>query len=308
MPNGLILQSGSWIISSSTPQLPTGYLVGLYGPGYDGDLTVSGTYTLSRETYFNNLTLTGTGTVKPAGHKLFVKGTLTINSGCSINDDGNSTTTNTIGATLLSRGTLGAQSGPAGAGNTVAGNGANGGASVSMVPPYNIFGAIPSGGVGGNAGIRTGGTTTANAPTFGQGLASTWWSARLMASALTTGNNNGWAGGGGGGGGANSSGAGSYGGGGGGGGGVVYVAAYSIVNNGRISANGGNGGNASGSGDAGGGGGGAGGSVILITNTPSSSVGLLQVSGGSGGNSIGTGSVGTTGSSGSYFVLSFGGN
>lgn len=308
MPNNLVLQSGSWVVSSYTPTMPSGYLQGMYGPGFDGDLIVTGTYTLTRETYFNNLTISGSGVLKPAGYRLFVKGILTINSGCSVNDDGGNATTNTAPATLGARGSLGGQCGAAGAGNTVAGNGGNAAAAVSQIPAYNIFGLIPSGGVGGNAGIRTGGTVNSGVPVFGQSPASNWWAARHMVSALSTATTNGWAGGNGGGGGANSSGAGSYGGAGGGGGGVVYVAAYSIVNNGRISANGGNGANASGSGDAGGGGGGSAGTVMIITNTPSSSVGSIQVSGGTAGNPVGTGNAGQPGSAGNYFVLSFGGN
>lgn len=50
--------------------------VGLFGDGSDGDLTLSSNITLSRDTYYNNLTLNGF-TVTMTGYKLYVKGTLT---------------------------------------------------------------------------------------------------------------------------------------------------------------------------------------------------------------------------------------
>ena len=61
---------------------------GLFGDGSDGDATITNTTTLLKETYYNNLTISGSGVLKPAGFRFFVKGTLTIDAGCSINDDG----------------------------------------------------------------------------------------------------------------------------------------------------------------------------------------------------------------------------
>ena len=54
---------------------------GWFGHGIDGDLTVSGTTTLTRNSFYNNLTITSTGVLKPAGWRIYVLGTLTIDSG-----------------------------------------------------------------------------------------------------------------------------------------------------------------------------------------------------------------------------------
>ena len=305
MANGLVLQNGVWTLQYANPA-PTGFIKDIYGAGYDGDVTVTGTYTLTRETHFNNLTVTGSGVVKPAGYRIFVKNTLTINSGCSVNDDGNSGSNNTAGASLGLVGYFGRYS-PSGGGGS-AGN-TNGSAAGTTVyeSTYNDSGLLPNGGAGGNCGIRTGGAitslTAAPQRIFSDPFSGRKWSP-------TAASNEPFGCGGSGGGGASAI-AGALGGGGGSGGGMVWLAAQTIVNNGRISANGGNGGNASGtpgaSGSSGGGGGG-GGLVIVFTNTAASSCGVITAGGGTGGTGIGAfGTTGSAGVSGSVCIMSTGG-
>jgi hypothetical protein len=308
MPNGLVLQSGSWVVAPYTPTLPTGFMGDMYGVPIDGNLTVTGSATLTKESYYNNVTI-ATGSLRTAGCRLWVRGILTINSGCFVHDDGNNANSGTIGGTFsATRGFLGGQTGAAGAGVSVAGNGINAAVATAELHPLNSLGVTPSGGAGGNCGARTGGVGTAiTAAAFGQNPVGNWLSGRQYTNTLTTGKTYGFAGGQGGSSGANDTGAAATSGAGGGGGGNVWIAANTIINNGRISANGGNGGNATGTGAAGGGGGGSGGTVIVITNTPSSSIGLIQSIGGAGGSPIGTGSVGSSGSVGGAYIISFGG-
>lgn len=301
MANGLVFQNGAWTLQYANP-VPTGFMAGVYGYGVDGDVTVTGTYTLTKETYFNNLTLTGTGTVKPAGYKMYVKGTLTINSGCSINDDGNAGSGSTVGASLALRGYLGAYTAAGGAGSAGNTNGTAGSNNTTYYCPYNDLGSQSLGGAGGAAGTKTGGAAgTLLATSTGIGIEGTFYFGRWVLA-----NSEPFSGGGSGGGGASGN-AGAAGGGGGSGGGIVWIAANNIVNNGTISANGGNGGNATGTagatGSAGGGGGG-GGSVVIITNTFTSQLGTIQANGGIGGSPIGTGASGSNGTSGSIYILS----
>lgn len=93
------------------------YMLGAFGDGSDGNFTyvTSGSpYTLNREWNYADLTIQAGATVKPAGFRMFVRGTLS-NAG-SFNDDGLSATGATQGAGLAARQFLGAQSGAGGAG------------------------------------------------------------------------------------------------------------------------------------------------------------------------------------------------
>lgn len=51
----------------------------VYGTGADGDATISGTLTLSRDMYYNNLTVPLGNIILTNGYKIFVKNTATIN-------------------------------------------------------------------------------------------------------------------------------------------------------------------------------------------------------------------------------------
>lgn len=271
---------------------------GLFGDGYDGDAVLSVTTTLIRETYYNNLTITGTGTLKPAGFRCFVKGTLTIDPGGSVNDDGPGTTNNLQPADLGARGTLNAQAGRGQAGNGGGGNGNNGNASTNaslnglgQAPNGGVGGGIPAGNLGGLAGV-------ASSPTQGQRWHGT---AYPLMGRFNNGVAQAFYGGGAGGGSGASSAVGTTGGGSGTGGGLVWIAAKNVINNGRISANGGGGGTGSGAANGGGGGGGGGGSVLLVTT--SQTYGTVQALGGIGGAGLGTGLAGANGVAGAVNVV-----
>lgn len=280
--------------------LSANYGQGLFGDGFDGDATIVGTTTLTKEMYYNNLTITGTGTVKPAGFRIFVKGTLTIQAGGSINDDGFAGSGITGGTNLLSRQTLGAQAGSGGNGGTNGlGNGGSSSGGSSSVNPLN---QAPQGGAGGAGGANGGGTAgTASGPVQGQRWYGTAWMQQArFSNGTATAQFNGGSGGGGGG----SNNINCSGGGGGGGAGIVWIAARNVSNAGRISANGGNGANGFGTaGDAGGGGGGGGGLVCLGTVTNDAAVGTVQCLGGTGGAGFGAGTPGTVGRIGSAMVV-----
>ncbi len=50
-----------------------------YGDGSDGDVTISSTTTLTRDMYYNNLTVNSSQTLNTNGYRIFVKGILTNN-------------------------------------------------------------------------------------------------------------------------------------------------------------------------------------------------------------------------------------
>lgn len=70
-----------------------------FGSGIDGNATLSsGTLTIGRDMYWNNLTINGTGTLVTNGYKVFVAGTLDISAamtGAITNNGNNGTSTNT---------------------------------------------------------------------------------------------------------------------------------------------------------------------------------------------------------------------
>ena len=118
-----------------TPPSPVSdsFMMGMFGDGSDGDVTIAaGTTTISREMHYNNLTLAAGASLKSAGHRIFVNGTLTYNVGASINDNGNSASAAPGGAGWAARGYLGGATGAGGAGwSMVAVNQANGTAGTS---------------------------------------------------------------------------------------------------------------------------------------------------------------------------------
>lgn len=56
----------------------------IYGPGIDGDVTISTNTTLTDDMYYNNLTINNNVTLNPGGYRIFVKNLLTMGSGSSI--------------------------------------------------------------------------------------------------------------------------------------------------------------------------------------------------------------------------------
>ena len=271
---------------------------GYFGAGFDGNVTITNLTTITREMHYNNLTVTGTGRLKPNGYRIFVKGVLTIESGGSIDDDGNDGVGMTGGAILNSRNYLVAAAGQGANGRNTTGNGTIGNGSGGN-SSLNDNGVPPAGGAGGIVPLGgSGGGGSAAQPSPAQ-----YWHSQavLWGARITTG---GFGGGGAGGSGGCNVGTGTAAsGGGGGGGGICWVAANTVNNSGRISANGGKGGNAVATGDgaAGGGGGGGGGCVCLITK--SQSYGTVTASGGIAGTSIGATTPAVNGTLGSSVVL-----
>jgi len=93
------------------------YMLGAFGDGSDGTftyVTAGPVYTISREWNYQDLTIQAGATIKPAGFRMYMRGTFT-NAG-SYNDDGNAGSGVTAGAALAARQFLGAQSGAGGAG------------------------------------------------------------------------------------------------------------------------------------------------------------------------------------------------
>lgn len=282
-------------VTSSTPMY-------FYGDGVDGDLTVTTTYTATRELFFQNLTINNGATFKPNGYRIFVRDTLTIQSGGSYNDNGINAVGMTSGSLMITRGFLDARTGAGGMGRNTTGPGIAGAGPTAGRTPRNASGVVPAGGRGGNCTGQTGG----NGGSGSTGVGAQWGSSWLWG---LNGVQGGFAGAMGGGGGAcNITGGPAASGGGGGGAGIIWLAAKNIVNSGSISCNGGDGGSATSSGgSAGGGGGGGGGFICIVTNTPSAACGTVTCDGGISGEGAGTdGLAGAIGTVGYPLVFSFG--
>lgn len=292
----------------------------IFGDGSDGDLTVTGTTTLTSDVQYDNVTIDSGGVLNPAGYRVYIKNKLLVRSGGTLARNGNSGgnggnggasggTAGTAGAVLANGtivgGLVGCAGGVGGDGDTEGGfDGVNGSNSANSLGVNGVAGGTgglrrvpntPAG--GGSGGGGTAGTVTETLNARNVLALSTMHS--LINGTVANINGSASSGGGGGGDGA-SDGGNSYGGGGGGGsgscGGVGVVFAKIIVNYGTISFNGGNGGNggngSTGSG-CGGGAGGAGGSGGVLALTYSSLVnnGTISVAGGTKG----TGGLGSTG-------------
>lgn len=261
---------------NDTGSTSSGALDFFFMTGTDGNQTISSSQTMTRDMYFDTLTVTSTGILDPAGFMIFCK-TALVNNGIIRrlpNDGGNGA--GGIGGSSGSGqadGTyFGAQGGASGGNTNV-----NGGNAATT----QAFGGL--GGSGGNSDTKTGGTSTATLTRYFN--ASTVIRQLLLFPEIfrlrtPTGSNMlGFIPGLGGGGGAGGSlGAG---GGGGGGGGEIAIVAKSISGTGTIEVKGGNGG--TGQTSAGGGGGGGGGVVYIISRNNMISSSQVNVSGGTGG-------------------------
>lgn len=283
-----------------------------FGDGSDGNVTISsGTTTLTRDMYYGNLTMSGTGTLITSGYKVFIKGILDLTAAQVgaiqwNGSNGNNASAATGGAapTAQSGGTLGAiNTGGSGTTATTA-NGGNGTAGIIGNSNTTVSGV---GGSGGTGTSGTGGTGSA-ARTSAFALPFERFDANLLLGAVLLAGGPGGSGGGAGAGDGTNNGGGS--GSGGSGGGIVALYANIIVKSsntpaGVIQANGGmggNGGNTSAgvTGGGGGGGGGAGGWVYIAYNKlygPSIARAVFANggNGGTGGTSTGSGSSGGMG-------------
>jgi hypothetical protein len=280
-----------------------------YGDGSDGDVVISSNTTLTRDMYYDDLTINSTFTLSTGGYRVFVKGTLTNNGTIANNGvvgaNGTNATSSAIGTggaggaapagvtvfSTANAGTTGGNGGSQAVSPTVGANGTNITYSVGTI-----------GGKGGNGGVGSTGGAGAVSGTVGTVTASGTngikdiflaFTQNLFGNSLKAGT----PGTGGGGGLADGASSGTHyaGGAGGGGscGGVVLVAAKILAGTGVISSVGGNGGNAgtghigtatgnAGVGGSGGGGGGAGGILILVSSTNINPY-TMTVTGGTGG-------------------------
>ena len=257
----------------------------MYGNGTDGDVTVSGTTTLTGDAYYNNLTVTGT--LNTANFRVFVAGTLSGNGTIACNGP-SVANASAGGSAVASQVYLNAGSGAAGATGT-------GGTATAVAQKLGgNGGAGGAGSTGAAGGAQTG---TANVAAAGginlyQDVVA-FMRGQPVGSSTTR--LSGGAGGGGGGGDGTNAGAG-----GGAGGGSVFVAARAITYTGAINATGGNGGTRT-TGNVGGGGGGGGGVVVVVTGSTTQTF-TVSVAGGNAGNGVGTGANGAAGTAGVSFV------
>lgn len=309
------------------------FIIGLmFGDGSDGDVVISSNTSLSRDMYYNNLTVNAGVTLTTAGYRVFVAGTLTNNGtisngggagGAGVNGAGGGAggsagtdgTHGGLGSTGAATANFPANGNPddgGDAGGAAPGLGAGGtNASNCLRSTNGVAGTAGGTGAGGAGSSFAAGTSTALSAAHPQPRSIVWaWLFKTHLNSGTAfvnyslGASNGGAGGGGGG--ALTFGGGGGGGGSGGNGRVLWLAAKFLVNNGVITAaggNGGNGGNAYSSDATNGGGGGAGGTggnggiMIDIALTRSGS-GTFSVAGGTpgaGGTGKAAGAAGNTG-------------
>jgi hypothetical protein len=308
----------AWASVASTP----GFDAQWFGTGTDGNVTVSaGTTTLARDMFYNNLTISGTGSIKPNGYRIFVAGTLDLSSAPA----DAITVAGGIGSVGGNGGTVGPVNGgsvgtrsyttaealgvASGGGSGGTGNLDNGGAGGGSVGNGNSNGGNSGG--GGNAGAGSVGTAGAGGGTSNivAYLINRPEIQMLMGTTLYGGGISGA--GGGGGGGDNSTHYGSGGGGGGAAGGIIWLSANTINRGGStataaIDLSGGTGGSGgvgstSASGGGGGASGGGGGWLYMIygTLTGSTATNMINLAGGAGGSGGNSGSGGNGGNGGS---------
>ncbi len=316
----------------------TGVVIRNCGDGSDGDVTISGTTTLTRHMYYNNLVITGT--LITAGYMVFVKGTVsgagTLKFVSAPNNGGNGgngsgSTGGSAGAAAAAQGNYftseDGKAGGAGGNSSLDGSGGTAGDSVT-----SGLGSV--GVAGGNAGASFSGNTTAGgaagtvtAPSLKQGIITSFTLAGLdltLAGAIAI--YRGSAGSGSGAGGSGEANTGTAAGGGGGGagesGGVIFLVAktwagtFTISNIGGNGGNGGNGVHSDTTGGSGGGGGsgGSGGTNIIFYGTKTWT-GVHTLTGGSagtggtgaGGTGGGNGSAGSAGNTGTSIEIAMGG-
>lgn len=273
------------VFYNHTNEIFLGTQNGQYGDGSDLDVTISTSVTLTRDQYYNNLTITSAGSITTAGYRIFVAGVLTMQPGAIIRHNGNSGSGVTRGSGL-NNAVLGgsAQGGTGATFPTVAGSSGTG--------QTDGFGG--AGGAGGGASGGTGGISAISAINTGSQYMGSW---PLQIKGSTIPGNVYWFAGCGGGGGEATS---NFGGGGGGGAGSIVLLARAINASAGsfLQAIGGNGGN--GTGGAGGGGGGGGVIIVYTAGSPSRINWTANVLGGLGGTGT---TSGVNGNAGRYILI-----
>ena len=285
-----------------------GFGVPFYGDGSDGNVTISGSVSLARDMYYNNLTVSGAGnTITTTSYRIFVAGTLDltgavsngINRGGAVGGNASGATGGTAGTAIGNATIGGSNAGAIGATGTT-GTGAAGTASTAATSTLGGTGGTSGAGGGlaavGTAGVASGAASANRMAFIDANL--------LRGAALYTGGNGGSGGSAGTGNGVS---AGGGGGGGASGGSTIAIFANIIKRDGTTAANaiacnganGGTGGNAVAGGGGGGGAGAGGGCIYIVYNSLQGSTGtnILRASGGTGGNG-GTGTAGYFGGTG----------
>lgn len=291
---GGILSGSDGLYTSTTFQ---------YGDGSDGDITInSGTFSsgpitsncLTRDAYFNNLTINSGYQLDPKGFQIYVKGTVnTIGTGKIVSNGvngaaGSSSSGGSGGALPYTSGTLPLAIAGGAGGNGASGSGAQagvaGGNCARTLAPISITGATGGGG-GGNAAGGAGGSITSNCNSLPYSLTSFGRFFEMVAGIFAAHQLMPGAGGGGG-----CNGTGGYVGGGGGqggtSGGFIFVSAFTVTNLNieAIGGNGGAGGSTSG-GTGSQGGAGNGGIALVVYNTKGTiTYTLTKGTGGTGGS------------------------
>ena len=260
-----------------------------FGDGSDGDVTISVNTTLSRDMYYDNLTVNAGVTLTSGGFRIFAKSSATING------------------IIESNGSNGSGSSGGGAGNTAtapAGGAGGSGSSSAGSDGSLLSGGFDMGGNGGNGGDSSasggdGAQTVAWVNMGGEHVLKHWIQSFEMAGvgyyhhSYIMGS-----GGGGGGGGGDFS---NTGGGGGAGGGTVALYSPSITGSGNLNANGGDGADGV-AGHAAGGGGGGGGVIVTVSINDFTATSITtSVVGGTGGSGSGSGQNGVNGTAGRTF-------
>ncbi len=262
-----------------------------YGDGSDGDVVTNANWEITRDTYYNNLTVSNGFWFRTHGFRLFVKGKLTIESTGLLHCNGGDG-----GLAIVPDSGLPGAAGPdypsygyARGGTAASGYGGTGGNSVAGT----VTGTAAAGGTG-EARVKSFGPTVLRGGCGGGGGAYCGAAGGTEATAGYSA-----LGADGGAGGAATSDGSSvnlYGGGGGGGAGVLFVYAREIDNAGAMRANGGAGGQVSGANQAGAGGGGGGGAVVVYYTTSSGSgLGTTSAAAGATGGTGGAGGAGGAG-------------
>lgn len=312
----------SEVIADNTPLMSQ-----YFGDGSAGNVTISGSVTLSDDTFYNNLTLAAGAALKPAGKRIWVLGTLDLTACPAGGIQNNGGAGNTGGATGTpgNAGTAAAAFTVGGGGaGTAGGSGGTGAGAQAGAPSSNVGngGAGGGSGAGGTTGANAGGATRGGG-TISNTVAFRRWATELTRAGTAVGGGVGGAGGGSGGGDNTVSGGG--GGGGGGSAGMLWISANIITRGGStaagciqsMGANGGLGGKpASGTAAGGGGGGSGGGGAVWLsygTLTGSTATNAIDVSsgaGGKGGDSTGGngGNGGASGQTGTVLLLNLNAN
>lgn len=295
----ITITNGAGTINLETVIAPSPSTLSVFGTGGDGIVTISVDTVLTRDVYYDTLTLNAGINLTTNGYAIFVKNNCTINGTIRNNggNGGNATTgtAGTAGIGALS-GTLGGGSNGA-AGRVTNGNGNNGN--------NLVYAGGNNGGNGGASGANIGGIGgIATVPPAAEGGIEYFNFNTNAFTRLRSLNSTRLNGGAGGGSGARNNGT-TASGGGGGGAGVILLVAKTLTGSGSITTIGGNAGASASAGNAiGGSGGGGGGYIYIISQTNISATSITtNVSGGIASSGLNGGANGVNGASGQVIQL-----